>query len=251
MHMLVELLREEFGAQVRLLDIRPQRLPHSIMGTVFGSFAVSCLLNGLECVRVQTIVLLGHSTGCQENVRYMQKIQQGDSAPGWGHPAGTGEVYCLSLPTIDSGAGVYQDICPQSHRESLKGACRRCKHAFWSKSMHLQVSDREALVYGLQWNLSTGTAGTSNGGTGARRGHPDAASGTPAAPLLSLRADTSRSRHREVQVTMTCSAVISLTRSSRSAHFLPPPCPLLKPTQSFLLAAKCWLCQQRNFVLEH
>ena len=37
MHMLVELLREEFGAQVRLLDIRPQKMPHSIMGTVFDS----------------------------------------------------------------------------------------------------------------------------------------------------------------------------------------------------------------------
>ena len=45
MHMLVELLRDEFGAQVRLLDTsrpRPQKAPHSIMGYCLWQPAVSC-----------------------------------------------------------------------------------------------------------------------------------------------------------------------------------------------------------------
>ena len=42
-----------------------------------------------------------------------------------------------------------ETFCQQSHRVSLRGACRRRKDAQWSKKgAHLQVSDREALTYG-------------------------------------------------------------------------------------------------------
>ena len=34
------------------------------------------LINGSYCVCVQTVVLLGHSTGCQDNIRYMQKYSR-------------------------------------------------------------------------------------------------------------------------------------------------------------------------------
>ena len=59
-----------------VLTARPQKAPHSIMGYCLWQPAVSCTTNDLYCVHVQTVVLLGHSTGCQDNVRYMQKYSR-------------------------------------------------------------------------------------------------------------------------------------------------------------------------------
>ena len=75
MHMLVELLRDEFGAQVRLLDKAPESAPleHGVLSLAARS---ELLINKFYCARVQTVVLLGHSTGCQDNIRYMQKYSR-------------------------------------------------------------------------------------------------------------------------------------------------------------------------------
>ena len=128
MHMLVELLRKEFGAQVRISDTMRRELPHSIM-VLSLSACSELLINRLTCVHVQTIVLLGHSTGCQDNVRYMQKYSR--ETP---HLAGVilqAPVSPLSLnhPQQINSRCTTRCTAPKSHSKASKGACRRCNNA--------------------------------------------------------------------------------------------------------------------------